>query len=102
MTKTATKQADRKVKLIRHDTSMTLGKVDLVLKTFFACLLEGDADSAREVLAASLRHMNKRELERRYHIPRRTTYNLLDKKSVPSLDFIAKACLAINQESARK
>lgn len=40
--------------------------------------------------------------ERRYHIPRRTTYSLLDKKCMPSLELVAKACLAIKQEAARK
>lgn len=102
MAKTATKPATRKVRLLKHDTAASLSKVDLVFKTFMSCLIEGDVESAREVLAASLRHLNKSELERRYHIPRRTTYNLLDKKSVPSLELVAKACLAIKQEAARK
>lgn len=100
--KMAAKKTDRRVRLLKHDTSATLGDVDLVFKTFLACLIEGDVDSAREVLAASLRHLNKTELERRYHIPRRTTYNLLDKKCVPSLELVAKACLAIKQEAVRR
>ncbi|MBI5630532.1 MAG: hypothetical protein HY921_06585 [Elusimicrobia bacterium] len=102
MTKTATKPTGRKIKLLKHDTSVSLGKVDMVFKTFMDCLTEGDVDSACEVLAASLRHLNKSELERRYHIPRRTTYNLLDKKCMPSLELVAKACLAIKREAARK
>lgn len=102
MTKTATKPTGRKIKLLKHDASVSLGKVELVFKTFMDCLAEGDVDSACEVLAASLRHLNKCELERRYHIPRRTTYNLLDKKCVPSLELVAKACLAIRQEAARR
>lgn len=102
MTKTATKPTGRKIKLMKHYTAASLGKVDLVFKTFMNCLTEGDVDSACEVLAASLRHLNKSELERRYHIPRRTTYNLLDKKCMPSLELVAKACLAIKQEAARK
>jgi DNA-binding phage protein len=102
MTKIAMKTAGRKVKLLKHDTTASLGDVDRVFKAFMACLGEGDVDSACEILAASLRHLNKSELERRYHIPRRTTYNLLDKKSMPSLELVAKACLAIKQEAARR
>lgn len=102
MTKIAMKTAGRKVKLLKHDTAASLGDVDRVFKAFMTCLGEGDVDSACEILAASLRHLNKSELERRYHIPRRTTYNLLDKKSMPSLELVAKACLAIKQEAARR
>lgn len=88
------------VKLLEHDTSVTLGNPKLVFKTFMECLEEGDSQSAREVLAASLRHLNKSHLERRYHIPRRTAYNLLSRKVVPSLELVAKVCQAIRQESA--
>jgi len=62
------------------------------------CLEEGDSRAAREVLAASLRHLNKSQLEKRYHIPRRTAYNLLNRKVVPSLDLVAKVCRAIRRE----
>lgn len=81
-----------------HDTSVTLSNPRLVFKTFMECLEEGDSKSAREVLAASLRHLNKSQLEKHYHIPRRTTYNLLSRKVVPSLDLVAKVCQAIRQE----
>lgn len=91
---------ERKPRLIDHDTSATLSDPSLVFKTFMQCLEEGDAESAREVLAASLRHLNKSKLERLYRIPRRTAYNLMDKKSVPSLELVAKVCFAI-KESAR-
>ena len=91
----------KKVRLLDHDTSHTLSNPDLVFKTFMECLKEGDYESSVEVLAASLRHLNKTELARRYHIPRRTAYNLLDKKSVPSLDLVARVCKAIRQEAFR-
>lgn len=91
----------RTVRLLDHDTSITLSNPKLVFRTFMECLEEGDSQSAREVLAASLRHLNKSHLEKRYHIPRRTTYNLLSKKIVPSLDLVAKVCQAIHQESVR-
>lgn len=81
-----------------HDTSVTLSNPKLVFKTFMECLKEGDSESAREVLAASLRHLNKSQLEKRYHIPRRTTYNLLSRKVVPSLELVAKVCQAIRYE----
>src|SRR6266571_4863841 len=61
-----------KARLLDHDTSATLSNPNLVFKTFMECLKEGDAESAREVLAASLRHLNKSHLARRYDIPRRT------------------------------
>ena len=89
-----------RVKLLDHDTSVTLGNPRLVFKTFMECLEEGDSQSAREVLAASLRHLNKSHLEKRYHIPRRTAYNLLSRKVVPSLELVAKVCQAIRQEFA--
>ncbi len=86
--------------LLDHDTSITLGNPRLVFKTFMECLEEGDSQSAREVLAASLHHLNKSHLEKRYHIPRRTAYNLLSRKVVPSLDLVAKVCRAIRREFA--
>ncbi len=88
--------------LVEHDTSITLRNHRLVFDTFMECLEEGDYQAAREVLAASLKYMNKSQLERRYHIPRRTAYNLMSKKSLPSLDLVAKVCHAIRQESLRK
>ncbi|MBI4248090.1 MAG: hypothetical protein HY611_01200 [Elusimicrobia bacterium] len=93
---------DRRIRLLDHDTSATLSNPNLVFETFMECLEEGDSESAREVLAASLRHLNKAQLEKRYHIPRRTAYNLLNKKVVPSLELVAKVCMAIRQESIRK
>lgn len=92
----------QKLPLNDHDTSVTLSDPELVFKTFMECLKEGDYESSVEVLAASLRHLSKAHLERRYHIPRRTVYNLLTKKSVPSLDLVAKVCQAIRQESFTK
>lgn len=100
MTKTAVRATGRKVRLLEHDTGRTLGSFEKVCRTFMACLVEGDAESAREVLAASLRRLNKSGLERRYGIPRRTVYNLLDKKCVPSLELVAKAFMAIKREEA--
>ena len=91
-----------KVRLLDHDTSATLSNPNLVFKTFMECLKEGDAESACEVLAASLRHLNKTHLERRYHIPRRTAYNLLARKSTPNLDLVAKVCQAIRAEHLAK
>ena len=38
------------------------------------------------------------EVAKRYDIPRRTAYNLLSKKSAPSLELVAKVCLAIRKE----
>jgi len=91
-----------KAHLLDHDTSKTLSNSALVFATFMECLEEGDSESAREVLAASLRHLNKAEIERKYRIPRRTAYNLLLKNANPGLDVVAKVCLAIKQESAKK
>lgn len=92
---------NRKIKLLDHDTSVTLSNPRLVFKTFMECLEEGDSVSAREVLAASLRHLNKSYLAKHYHIPRRTAYNLLSRKGVPNLELVAKVCQAIQQEFKR-
>ena len=81
-----------------HDTGKTLGNSELVFKTFMECLAEGDADAAAEVLAASLRHLNKTHLAKRHHIPRRSAYNLLTGKSAPNLTLIAKICKALRAE----
>jgi len=89
---------NKTVKLLNHNSSITLSNPRFVFKTFMECLEEGDSESAREVLAASLRHLNKSHLARRYHIPRRTTYNLLSRKVVPNLELVAKVCQAIYRE----
>ncbi|MFH1726149.1 MAG: hypothetical protein ABII00_16190 [Elusimicrobiota bacterium] len=85
-------------RLYGHDTSRTVATPDRVLAAFTACMKEGDHEAALEILAASLRHLNKAKLARRYNIPRRTAYNLLQKRSMPGLDLIAKVCHAIDSE----
>lgn len=87
--------------LEEHDPGETLGNPKIVFEAFMECLAEGDSESALEILAGGLRHMNKAHLERRYRIPRRTAYNLLDKKSMPSLALVAKVCNAFRQEGMR-
>ena len=99
---TETGQRKAKMRLHYHDTSVTLGNPDLVFRTFVDCLREGDAEAAAEVLAGGLNHLNKSQMSRRYDIPRRTIYNLLARKSSPSLDLVAKACHAICQEAAAR
>lgn len=94
------KKTNRAVRprLYDHDTSRTLAKPELVLKAFTECMKEGDHLAALEILAASLRHLNISRLAKRYDVPRRTVYNLLQKKSVPGIDVVAKVCHAINAE----
>ena len=92
----------RKYVLQDHDTSKTLGDPEIVFATFMECLQEGDWQAAREVLAGGLEHMNKSRFSKRHRIPRRTLYNFLNEKSSPSLDLVAKVCLAIRRESVRK
>ena len=91
-----------KRRLLVHDSSKTLSDPDLIFRTFIDCLREGDPESAREVLAGGLRQLKKSHLESRYRIPRRTAYNLLDKKANPGLNLIAKVCQAINRESGQR
>ncbi|MBI5200124.1 MAG: hypothetical protein HY925_00940 [Elusimicrobia bacterium] len=100
MSETSNKRNTR-AGLRKHDTSATLRNPKLVFKTFMECLEEGDGEAAREVLAASLWQLNKSRLERRYGIPRRTIYNLLTRKTAPSLDLVAKVCHAIREEVSR-
>ena len=85
-------------RLLEHDAGKTLGDSELVFKTFMECLAEGDAEAAAEVLAASLRHLNKTHLAKRHHIPRRSAYNLLTGKSAPNLTLVAKICKALRAE----
>lgn len=89
------------IRLEKHDTARTLGDPGLVFRTFMECLQEGDSRAAREVLAGGLRHLNKSRLSRLHDIPRRTLYNLLDRRSSPTLDLVAKVCRAIQAESAK-
>ena len=91
-------KSKKKAKLLDLDTSATLNNPKLLFETFMECLEEGDSQAALEVLAASLRHLNKSHLARRYHIPRRTAYNLLSRKVMPSLDLVAKVCKAIQDQ----
>lgn len=88
-----------RTRLYDHDTSRTLAKPDRVLKAFAACMNEGDHLAALEILAASLRHLNIARLSKRYDVPRRTVYNLLQRKSIPGLDVVAKVCHAIHAEA---
>ena len=97
-----TGQRQAKMRLHEHDTSVALGDPALIFRTFVECLKEGDAEAAAEVLAGGLNHLNKSQMSRRYDIPRRTIYNLLARKSSPSLDLVAKACRAICQEAAAR
>jgi DNA-binding phage protein len=85
----------RAARLEPHDPARTLRDPELVFRAFLDCLKEGDSRAAREVLAGGLRHMNKSQLSRRHGIPRRTLYNLLDRRSSPTLDLVAKVCRAI-------
>ena len=89
------------VRLEKHDTARTLGDTKLVFLTFMECLQEGDSRAAREVLAGGLRHLNKSRFSRLHGIPRRTLYNLLDRRSSPTLDLVAKVCRAIRVESIK-
>ncbi len=92
------KQSKKKpLRLYKHNTSRNLRDSGLVFKTAMECLGEGDYESFIEVLAASVEQMDKAKLERRYDIPRRTTYNLLERKSIPRIDLVAKICLAIKE-----
>jgi DNA-binding phage protein len=93
---------DRRLRLLEHNTGITLSDANLVFKTFIECLREGDAEAATEVLAAGLKQFNKSQLEKRYHIPRRSIYNLMDRKVTPNLDLVAKVCQAIEHEAAGK
>lgn len=95
-------KTDRRVRLLDHDTSVTLSDANTVFKTFIECLREGDAEAATEVLAAGLRQFNKSRIEKRYHIPRRSIYNLMDQKTLPNLELVAKVCLAIQKEATHK
>ena len=62
-------------------------------------LEEGDHDAAQEALVFGLRYMNRTRVVNRYGIPRRTLYNLLSFKSVPTLELVAKVCYALRQEA---
>lgn len=87
--------------LTRHDPGETLRDHALVFEAVMQCLGEGDHREAQEVLVAGLHYMNKSRLVRRYGIPRRTLYNLLSHKSVPTLELVAKVCYALKQEALR-
>lgn len=91
----------RRIRLVPLELSKELSDPKLVFDAFMECLAEGETEEAREVLAAGLRCMNKTRLERTYRIPRRTAYNLLDRKTLPNLALVAKVCNALRQESLR-
>ncbi len=93
-------RSKRKPRLYDVDTSKTLRDRELIFKTFLKCMREGDHESAAEVLAASLSHMNKAKLARKYNIPRRTSYNLLQGISTPTLELAAKILVAVDKEAA--
>lgn len=71
-----------------------------LFESVMGCLAEGDHESAQEILVFGLKYMNRMRVVKRYHIPRRTLYNLISFKSVPTLELVAKVCYALKQEAA--
>ncbi len=89
----------KKIGLIPFDPSDTLSDPKRIMAAFIECMEEGEHEEARQVLAAGIKYMNKSLLSKRYRIPRRTLYNLMDEKRSPTLESVAKVCHALKQES---
>lgn len=85
--------------LIPYEPGESLRDPAGVLATVMDCLIEGDHLAAQEVLVGGLSYLNKARVVKHYGIPRRTLYNLITYKSVPTLELVAKACFAMKQES---
>lgn len=89
----------KKTGLTVFDPSGELGDPEGILDAFVQCLQEGEHVEAQQLLAAGLKYMNKSRLSKRYGIPRRTLYNLMDAKRSPTLESVAKVWHALKQES---
>jgi DNA-binding phage protein len=89
----------RKAGLIPYDPKAGADDYVGLLETVMVSLAQGDPDAAQEVLVYGLRYMNRTRVVKRYGIPRRTLYNLLTFKSVPTLELVAKVCYALKQEA---
>jgi probable addiction module antidote protein len=89
----------KKIGLTRFDPSEELSDPEGILDAFVSCLEEGEHEEAQQLLAAGLKYMNKSRLSKRYGIPRRTLYNLMDANRSPTLESVAKVWHALKQES---
>lgn len=86
--------------LIEFKAEEYLSDPNGILVAFAQCLAEGEHGEAQGLLASGLKHMNKSRLSKRYGIPRRTIYNLMDARHSPSLELVAKVCRALTLEAA--
>lgn len=91
----------RKIGLTPFDPSDALSKPENIMAAFISCMEEGEHEEAQQILASGLKYMNKARLAKRYKIPRRTIYNLMDERRSPTLATVAKVCHALKQESLK-
>lgn len=89
----------KKIGLTPFDPSKELNDPAVILAAFVECLQEGEHVEAQQILASGLKYMNKSRLSKRYGIPRRTLYNLMDERRSPTLESVAKVWRALQQES---
>lgn len=86
-------------KLIAFAPAKYLSDPEGILDAFVMCLQEGEHVEAQQILASGLKYRNKSRLSKRYNIPRRTLYNLMDAKRSPTLESVAKVWHALKRES---
>ena len=89
----------KKIGLMPYVPGEGLRDPELILEAFVECLEEGEHEEAQQLLAAGLKYMNKSLLSKRYRIPRRTLYNLMDANRSPTLESVAKVWHALKQET---
>jgi probable addiction module antidote protein len=78
------------VKTTPWSPSEELKNVDLIAKSLFQCLREGDTNAFKEILSSHLRAKNISKLSREAKIPLRTIHEALSPKGNPSLNTLAK------------
>lgn len=87
----------RAIKLQEHNPlSSFIGlDKDVLSKVLATSLLEGDAESFKEVLRAFLEANNKSKVAEKMGVSRKTLYNLISEEGNPTLNNITKLLKAI-------
>lgn len=77
-------------KLEEHKPDVSLKDRALIRKALVEAFFEGDVEGFKEILAAHLRALSKDEISKNTGVSRATVFRMLDRKSNPSFENVAK------------
>lgn len=73
-----------------HKPDASLKDTALIRKALVEAFFEGDVEGFKEILAAHLRAISKDEISKHTGVSRATVFRMLDRKSNPSFENVAK------------